>query len=192
MPSTAELTFDPAAHVYRAGGRVVPSVTQILGILSDFSMVDPEKLKAASEFGTHVHAAIDMDNRGELDEEALDGELLPHLNQWRLFLRESGFIVTGSELRVFNRTLGYNSAGTIDVTGTMKNTSWVLDVKTGWLPKTVGAQLAAYQHALDPRPRRRLCVQLKADSYQLHECKGLSDFALFQSCLNIWRFQHAA
>jgi hypothetical protein len=72
-----------------------------------------------------------------------------------------------------------------------QDTSWVLDVKTGAIPRTVGAQLAAYQQALEPRPRRRLCLALTADNYRLHECKHLGDFSLFQSCLNVWRFQHA-
>jgi hypothetical protein len=186
--STAELTFDADTHVYRYGGRVVPSVTQVLSILSDFSMADPERLEASADFGRNVHAAIDLDNRGELDEEALDGELLPYLNQWRLFLRESGFKVTASEQRIYHKALGY--AGTCDTLVGQK-TSWVLDIKTGGIPRTVGAQLAAYQHALDPRPRRRLCLALKANSYSLRECKSLADFSLFQSCLNIWRFQNA-
>lgn len=186
--SAAELTFDAASHVYRHGGRVVPSVTQVLGILNDFSDIHPDRLEAARLRGQHVHSMIDLDNRGELDEEALDGELLPYLNQWRLFLRESGFQVIASEHRIFHKTLRY--AGTCDsLIG--QGTTWVLDVKSGAIPRTVGAQLAAYQMALDPRPRRRLCLALTANNYRLHECRGLSDFALFQSCLNVWRFNNA-
>src|ERR1700730_8589171 len=108
--SAAELTFDPESHIYRHQGRIVPSVTQVLSILNDFSDVHPDYLEASRAFGQHVHAMIDLDNKAELDEEALDGELLPYLNQWRLFLRESKFEVTASELRVHNKALGY--AGT--------------------------------------------------------------------------------
>jgi hypothetical protein len=187
--SAAELTFDADTHVYRYGGRVVPSVTQVLDILNDFSDVHPERLEAARLRGQHVHAMIDLDNRGELDEESLDEGLRPYLTQWRLFLHESKFTVTASEQRVFHPSLHY--AGTCDcLLG--QGTSWVLDVKTGAIPRSVGAQLAAYQQALDPRPRRRLCLALTADNYRLHECKGLSDFVLFQSCLHIWRYKNAA
>ena len=187
MASQAELTFDEEAHVYRYAGRVVPSVTQVLSIASanDFTHVDGEVLERARSFGKHVHAMIDLDNRGELDEEALDGELLLYLNQWRLFLRESGFKVTASEQRIYHKIFKY--AGTCD-TLLGQGTSWVLDIKTGSMPKTVGAQLAAYQAALEPRPRRRLCLVLSNHNYRLHECKSLSDFALFTSCLNVWRF----
>lgn len=189
MLSAAELTFDAGTHVYRHGGRVVPSVTQVLEVLNDFEDVHSDRLEAARLRGRHVHAMIDLDNRGELDEEALDGELLPYLNQWRLFLRESGFTVTASELQVYHKTLRY--AGTCD-TLIGHGSSWVLDVKSGAVPRSVGAQLAGYQQALDPKPRRRLCLQLTPDNYRLHECKSLGDFSLFQSCLNVWRFKNAA
>jgi hypothetical protein len=182
------LTFDAATHVYRYGGRVVPSVTQILGMLNDFSSVPPEKLARAANFGRHVHAAIDLDNRGELDEESLDPRLLLYLKQWRRFLDETGFIVTGSESLVYNRRLKY--AGTLDVSGTWRDASWVVDVKTGAVPKSVGPQLAAYQHALDPAPKKRLCVALTGDNYKLIPCEDPSDFSIFQSALNIWRFKN--
>lgn len=191
MQSLAELTFDPEGHVYRYNGRVVPSVTQVLSVLSanDYAYVDGDVLEEARRRGTHVHEMIDLDNRGKLCEATLPAGLRPYLKQWRLFLQESGFIVTASETRVYNRIHRY--AGTADV-GSMQGTSWVLDVKTGSMPRTVGPQTAAYQHALDPRPRRRLCLVLNPDRYQLHELKDLSDFSLFQSCLNVWRFNNAA
>jgi hypothetical protein len=190
VPSTAELLcFEEATHTYRYDGRKVPSVTQVLGILSDFSAVDPQKLERARSFGVNLHRAIDLDNRGELDEEQLDAQLRPYLQQWHAFLNVTGFVVTASEQRVYHPIFGY--AGCADVVGVWQNTSWVLDVKSGWIPRSVGAQLAAYQQALNPRPRKRLCLQLKPDGYRLQECLNLGDFSLFQSCLNVWRFCNA-
>ena len=191
MLSTAEaLTFDAGTHEYRYAGRVVPSVTQVLSILSasDFTYVDQELLEAARNRGKHVHAAIDLDNRGELDEESLDPQLLPYLTQWRAFVRDTGFNVTASEQRVYHPTLRY--AGTID-TGIWQDAHWVLDIKTGAVPRTVGPQTAAYQQALTPKPRRRLCLQLTDHNYRLRELKDAADFSIFTSCLNIWRFLNA-
>lgn len=189
MAPTPDLTFNAEAHEYRYGGRVVPSVTQVLSILSanDFEYVDGEVLEAARSRGRHVHAAIDLHNRGELDEEALDPELAPYLAQWRKFLTDTGWTVTASEQRVYHPTLRY--AGTID-TGVWQNASWVLDIKSGTVPRTVGPQTAAYQNALTPKPRRRLCLQLQPHRYLLKECKDPADFSIFTSCLNIWRFLH--
>lgn len=186
----SELSFDPATHTYRHGGIKVPGVTTILAPLTNFDAVPKLILKAASDFGTNVHAAVDLYNKGTLDEQALDPHLLPYLRSYKKFLANTGFQVTTSEQRVFNFELFY--AGTCDVTGTWKETTWVLDIKSGSrIPRSVGPQLAAYQHALNPQPRRRLCVQLKPDDYVLQECRDLGDFAIFQSCLNIWTFKHA-
>jgi hypothetical protein len=188
--ASPEITLDEAGHVYRFGGHVVPSVTQVLSILNDFSDVDPELLERSAEFGRNVHAAIDLDNRGALDEAALDPEITPYLAQWRLFVRESGLTIVQSEARVFHPALHY--AGTVDVVGFVREEPWVIDVKTGSIPRSVGAQLEGYRQALGLKKARRMCVKLTADGYRLKECKGASDFSLFQSCLNIWRFKHAA
>jgi hypothetical protein len=182
------LTFDTENHVYGYRGRVIPSVTQILGaVLNEYAGIPPDVLERAADFGRHVHAATDLNDRGELDEDALDPQLLGHLKQWRRFLSETGFVVTTIERRVFNKRLGY--AGTLDREGLWKNTSWVLDIKTGAVPKSVGPQLSAYQHALDPAPKKRLCVALTANNYKLIPCDEPSDFSIFQSCLNVFNFK---
>jgi hypothetical protein len=184
----AELTFEPDGHIYRCDGRVVPGVTAVLEPLQYLEGVPWAVLEAAREFGTHVHIACDLWTRHMLDLESLDPALLPYLQGWIAFLAESGFVVTASEQRVHNRKLGY--AGTADAFGTWKGTSWVLDIKSGVVPPTVGMQLSAYQMAADPIPRRRLCVQLTGDGhYKLHEQKNLADFNLFKSALNIFQFR---
>lgn len=179
------LTFEAEGHMYRYKGQVVPSVTQILEPLQYLQGVPWEILEAAREFGVHVHLACHLWNSGELDEETLDPALAPYLADWKQFLSETGFFLTGSESRVFNKLHKY--AGTADAFGNWKGTTWVLDIKSGVVPSTVGAQLAAYQQAASDRPRRRLCVQLTGHGYKLHEQKDLSDFSLFTSALNCYR-----
>lgn len=181
----ADLVFEPVGHVYRYGGRVVPSVTQVLEPLQMLGGVSWDVLEAARDFGTNVHAACHLWNIGELDEETLDPALKPYLVDWREFLSETGFVVRLSETPVYHAKMGY--AGTPDVEGDWQNTTWTLDIKSGVVPWTVGAQLAAYREARIPRPRRRLCVQLTGNGYKLHEQKDPSDFALFTSALNIHR-----
>jgi len=183
-----DLTFDEASHTYRIFGRVVPSVTQILEPLQFLDGVPWAVLEAAREFGTHVHLACHLRNLGQIDEDTLDAPLKPYLAGWDRFLFETGFVVTASEQRLFDPMMRY--AGTADAFGIWKGTTWVVDIKSGVVPPTVGAQLAAYQAAALERPRRRLCVQLNEDGeYKLHECKDLSDFALFCSALNIYHFR---
>lgn len=189
----AELAFDAARHEYRFAGRVVPSVTQVLGILSDFGAVPAEVLARAAEFGAHVHQACALWNAGRLDEDSLDPALAPYLAQWQRFVAESGAEIRDSELPVYHRGLQY--AGTLDVLAEWRNGLCIIDIKTGAVPRTVGAQTEAYRRAYESQecgvvPRRRYCVQLTADAYKVHALTDPSDWALFTSCLNIWRFRN--
>lgn len=190
-----KIDFDPVAHAYRLDGQPVPSVTQALQILQDWSHVDPSTLRAAADFGTHVHQAVDLDNRGELDEAALDPAIAPYLAAWRRFLAESGATVIASEVRVAHQTLQY--AGTADVIADWRNVLCLIDVKTGQVPRTVGAQTAAYAKAYDSTMcgrtiRRRYCIQLSDDGYRSHELTDPSDWPLFTAALSCWRFRNAA
>jgi hypothetical protein len=194
----AALTFDADRHVYAFGGRAVPSVTRILRIANlrfdesgavmrdGFDFVDPDLLKRARIFGSHVHAATDLFDRGELDEEDLDANLLPYLNAYKLFLQETGFKVTHSEEFVYHPR--YHYAGRLDKRGTWKGTTWLLDLKSGVVPRTVGLQTSAYQMACEEKPRRRLCLQLKRNAYKLHRCDETTDWHYFLSAVNLYFF----
>ena len=184
----AELVFNADTHTYTLGGRVLPSVTQALQVLDQYEGVPQRVLEAAREFGQHVHAACDLDNRGVLDEDALDPALAPYLAGWRKYRRDSGIKILASELQLHDARLGY--AGTCDVLGEVLGRPSVIDIKSGLVPKTVGAQCAAYAHAL--KVRRRYCVQLLPNDYRVHALTDASDFSLFISCLNItnWRLRN--
>lgn len=189
------LLFDESAHRYTLDGRELPSVTTVLSILEDWRGVDPGVLARAAEFGTHVHQACALANAGTLDEATLDPALAPYLAQWRRFLAESGAEVLASEMRVFHRGLRY--AGTLDVLALWKGQRCIIDIKTGQLPRTVGAQTEAYRMAYQSQecgevPRRRYCVQLAEDAYKVHPLTDPADWSIFQSCLNVWRFKNAA
>lgn len=190
----AEVAFDTASHTYRVDGRVLPSVTQVLQILQDFGGVPADVLERAREFGSHVHTAVDLDNRGELDEDSLDPALRPCLEAWRKFRADTGAVVVASELRLADSVLGY--AGTLDTLLVIRSRHALVDVKTGLVPRTVGPQLAAYDHLLRangrPRPTRRLCVQLCADGYRVHDCKDPADWPVFMSALNCHKFMRTA
>lgn len=192
-----DLVFDPVEHVYTLRGRRLPSVTQVLSILQDWSAVDPELLANAAEFGTHVHQAVDLVNRGQLDWTALDPALRPFVDSWVSWVHDTDATVLHTELRLAHPSFGY--AGTLDALVRIKNRLCIVDVKTGQVPHTVGAQLAAYARAFEfnakdlglaPDVRRRLCVQLTADGYKSHELTDPSDWSLFQSALNVYRYKH--
>lgn len=192
LPNIPTLRFDSEQHRYFLGTREYPSVTRVLSMLDDFEFVPVDVLEAAREFGSHVHLACELDNKGILDEGKLDPALLPYLQSWRRFRTESGFIVLDSELRVVHEKCGY--AGTLDIVGTLNGALSVLDIKSGIMPRTVGYQTAAYLAAYTAqhgkKPARRYCLQLNPEfptGYKLRRLEKATDYNMFISCLNVWR-----
>lgn len=195
----ADLTFTEADHTYRKGDRMIPSVTTILRraeihieqngqVSTPFEFVQSDVLRRAQIFGRHVHLATDLFDRGELDEENLDPLLRPYLDAYKLFLSETGFVVTHSEALVYNARQRY--AGRLDKRGTWKCSTWLLDLKSGLVPRTVGPQTSAYQQACEEKPKRRLCLQLMRNRYKLHRCEDSADWSIFLSALNLHNFDN--
>lgn len=189
------LTFDEATHTYRMQGAIVPSVTQILKPLSNFSAVPPAVLAAASAFGTAAHKACELHDLGQLDEAALDPALAPYLEAWKRFSADHDVKWTMVEGRLFNPAHIY--AGTCDRYGTVAGKAAVVDIKTSAaLYPSVGPQLAAYKNAIvgAPPTTTRMAVQLKADgNYVAKTYVNKSDWPVFLSLLTLrnWCQQHA-
>jgi hypothetical protein len=196
------LHFDESTHTYSVDGQKWPSVTAILDPLLELDGIPRAALEAAAQFGSHVHMATDLYDKGQLDEEALDPHLAPYLAGWKAFLRESGAVVLASELRVSHRLL--KVAGTLD-----KLVRWqkhkqlvparryILDVKSGAdVPWTVGMQTSGYRELYldqfglvseegEPLATTRLCVHLKPEGkYKLHVLDDSRDRNDFISAVN--------
>lgn len=189
------LTFEPDAHRYRLHGVELPSVTQVLSPYSGLEFVDPVVLRAAADFGNHVHAAVHLHNEERLDWSALDPALMPYVQAWQRFLDDTGAVVLRSEQRVVSARFGY--AGTLDTLLAWGPRDVLTDVKsTSGVPRTVGPQTAAYAEAwremTGRRVRDRYCVHLKPDArYALHKLDNPRDWSVFQAALTIHQWLRA-
>jgi hypothetical protein len=133
-----------------------------------------------------------------LNEAALDPPLAPYLAAWRKFRRETGFTPIAIEQRVVHTALQF--AGTLDRRGTLRRRFVQIDIKSGLVPKSVGAQTAAYDEARRFQTREhardlRYCAQLlPTGDYRLHALTDPADWPLFLSCLNVhqWRTRNVA
>jgi len=154
------LIFDEATHTYTLNGKRLPSVTQILKPLYDFSMVPADVLKRAGEFGTAVHKTVELYLLGDLDEEALDEGLKGPLAAFKDWEISEGILVLPSdniEVIGFHRKLLY--AGTPDI----ETESVIIDLKSRPVNMvTDPLQLAAYDH-LGNGNRARYVLELKQD-----------------------------
>jgi len=193
------LTFDEAAHVYYWQGKRVPNVTRVLKPLVDYSRIPPEVLERARQEGNAIHKLVELYMKQDLDEATLPEWLLPRLDALKRFIEETGFILHGSEQKVYHQTHGY--AGTLDLSGMLPRLhgdAAILDVKRSlYAGPVIGLQLAAYLEADNDRRRRekqskvkrRYALQLKPNGrYALTEYKDEGDFTVFAGLLNAYKF----
>lgn|SRR5574341_116369 len=162
----AVLTFDAGAHRYALGGRELPSVTSIL---RDAGLIDhsaPWFTDEVRNRGTYVHQAIALLVEQDLDWETLDPALVPYVQAFDRWRAEGNFVIEATEQRVCDEALGY--AGTADLMAkrwsgaTSAWLSYLVDVKCGTVPPSVGPQTAAYARCLDFW-RFRASLNLRSD-----------------------------
>lgn len=193
-----ELEFEPDTHVYKAGGRVLPSVTSIIAELHDFRHVPAETLKAAAEFGTAAHRMCELYDQDNLDMQSVSPALLPYLTAWQRFLSETRATVLEVEKQYHHKTMYY--AGTLDRLLLIDGQKVLADIKTvSRLSPVVGIQLAGYQGLLADNAGRfdvvRAAVQLCGDgTYRFQTYTDAMDWPVFVSLLTLqtWRKKYAA
>ena len=192
------LKFDEATHTYTLDGKVLPSVTQILKPLYDFSGITPEVLERKRQIGTAVHKAIELDLLDDLDSASLAPEVAPYFAAWARFRSEFQPESQGGGAEVKVHTEAY--AGTVDlITGRVGHSdTWVIDYKTSaQVGPVVALQTAAYAHAahemgLVPHgPKRAALHLLPTGSYKLIEYKDRNDLRVFQSLLTVHQWRQA-
>ena len=140
-----ELTLQEEGHIYRLNGRKIPSVTQALSLVDD-RQKDPYFLLR----GRYIHRACELWSRGELDENTVDPAILPRLEAYKGFCKDTGFIP--SRIEEFYVHPIYLYGFKFDLGGALNGREVLIDLKS--FPAPVDAlQGAAYWgglHAQDP------------------------------------------
>lgn len=193
------LRFDATTHTYTLGDAVLPSVTQVLRPLYDFSMVAPDVLERKRQIGTAVHKAIELDLAGDLDEASLSQDWAGYFKAWKAFMSDTG--LTDADFGAIERPLHhptYKFAGTPDLTLCMDRAWGVLDMKTtDDLHPAVALQTAAYrelENANTPKGQhkieRRYALCLRENrTYRLDEFKDRGDWSVFLAALTVFNWK---
>lgn len=187
-----ELKFDEGKHQYTVNGLVLPSVTQVLADLNDFSSVPPDVLEEARNRGDHVHKATELLDRDELDLGSVHQAWRPYVDAWQRFTQAGPEFFGAIEHRSYHRKLMY--AGTCDRIMMDGDKIAIVEIKTYHQISPVDAlQTAAYAAIAEQDFRvkvsRRLTVHLKPDgTYAVVEWKDKSDFAVFCACLTRYQW----
>ena len=180
------ITLDKETHTYRnEKGVILPSVTQILkaeGFIDDAWFTEYARTR-----GEMVHLATKMYDDGTLDESALDPVIVPYLEGYKRFLKESGFEVHFAEETVYSPSCQF--AGTLDRRGLLNGRKTLIDIKTGTVLPWVALQTTAYDSCLLDR-HDRFGLQLTDDGkHKLIPFKDRYDVEVFLSafaCFN-WK-----
>lgn len=171
-------SFNKEQHKYSVGDTPIPGVSEIMKELGlcDLSGVPVELLNYKRELGETVHEALDLLDKGLLDEESIEGSpILPYVNAYKTFLFEYSPLVEWSEI-IFHSERGY--AGTADRGLTMNGNTWLLDIKTGCKHRNQRLQTAAYN--LHFGYERRGCLYLKEDgTFELDEHEDREDYDIW-------------
>ncbi len=188
------LEFVEDGHAYSWDGKRVPSVTQVLAPLTDYSRIPAGKLETARQKGKAVHKMVELYCQDDLDVAALPGWLRPVLAQWIKFVAESGFKTIASERRVYHPT--YHYAGCLDLFGKMNAGSAFIDIKRSFLAGgVIGLQLAGYKDAYcaehpEAKQAKRYALKLtETGPYRLEPYTKETDLMDFLTCLNFKRLQ---
>lgn len=186
------LTFETATHEYRWDGRVVPSVTEIIGdsgCIPRFAGGEWYRQR-----GTAFHLAAALHDQGVLDEETVDPEIAAHLDGYRAFLDAVGedLVIGEIEQPRFSEIHGY--AGTPDRVIRWRGKLGVLDLKTGGKAAWHQLQTAGYCGLVEGATAR-LVVNVQEDGcWALTTHTDRHDWTAFTSAtaLWLWRARHGA
>lgn len=197
MNAAPILTFNADRHEYLLRGELVPSVTRILKPITEheYRCVDRSVMETAAHLGRAVHSLINLDIRGELDEDALSEPLRPYLAAWRDFQAKSGFEALLTEQYVYSEK--YKFAGTLDLFGTLNGKRALIDAKrTAAVPRSAGPQTAGYLIGLQESGGLRTDVNV--DRFALHFTKDAkwkliplndrNDQRVFLSALTLYNY----
>ena len=111
------LQFEPEQHVYTLDGQVLPSVTQILEPLVDYSKIPFHVMENARQRGEYVHNACELYCWGTLDEDSIEPEYQAYIDAFKRFMDETGFQPELVEQTTHHAKLKY--AGMLDIGGTL-------------------------------------------------------------------------
>ena len=150
-------------HTYLVDGERYPSTTQVISDagLTDFSMVSPDIMERACQWGNAVHAMSDYWLRGVLNEDDLDPALQGPLNALKKWLIEHYAYFAGDPIvEKFGKHKKLRYCGKPDIVFP----DVIIEIKSRKVNMlTDPIQLASYDNLDGNGKRKRYVLELKMD-----------------------------
>jgi hypothetical protein len=164
--------FEPEDHSYTLDGERLPSVTQIIAPLTDYSSVPVGVLEYARARGEAAHRTCELWDKNDLDMDSLNPNLNGYLDAWKAFAQHFKPRWGTIETPIYSST--YRIAGTPDRTGQIDFKSVILEIKaTAELMPATGVQLSGYDLIAEEMYGSKVdelwAVQIRADGTYRHQ-----------------------
>ena len=181
----------------------MPSVTTVLGLLSNYDFVSKDIMDRAARFGSAVHKIVELHENGKLDEASLRprekylADMTPILEAWKRCKVENNIQVLEAEKVVVSMKWQY--AGRLDVIALVKGVPAIVEIKSRpYNPMLDNLQTAAYSggycenHPKFKIKERFLC-ELKLDgdfNMTRISTKQDGDLSIFRCCLAAFNYRN--
>jgi hypothetical protein len=181
----SEFIYNEETRVHTLDGVCIPSVSQIIAPLSDFSMIPKHILDRKCQLGINFHKAIELYMLGDLCMESLDSDIIRPMEtfiEWERTQADRDF--AKYEEVLFNPDWGYCGK-----TDRVSNNS-VIDFKLRPYNKTTDPlQMAGYDRCVAPsliRKKNVLSFDIKG-KLKIHDASNSQAWPMFQAMLKQWK-----
>jgi len=193
-----EILFIEEIHEYwitsEGGTRLIellPSVSEIIAPLKDFSMIPADVLEAKRQFGTAVHKMIALYLENDLDEDSLTADqagCLEAFKQWQHVFESSGaYQLSAAKIEKPQHHKKLKYAGTPDI-----DTDVVIDIKTRLFdPILDPLQLSAYKNFSDPNRPGYILTLFPDGTYKFVKVPEKQSWQIFRKLLKHYRDEQA-
>ena len=173
--------FDETTHTYYLDGVKIPSVSEIISPLVDYSEVNPITLANACNYGKAVHKTIELWLNGTLDEENLSEGLKQPLGEFKKTQNIFSLELFAGEIKLFDEKLRF--AGTLDLL--WKNQ--IVDIKTRKYNSIIDdLQLTGYEILTGCKCEKYILELLPNKPYNLIKIDNKQAKSMFLFMLEYW------
>ena len=176
-----EFVYNEKTREHVAGGKTVPSVTEVL---AKFFPPSQFYTKSGKEKGANLHLCCQFLAENDLDWDSVHPEILPQVRAYQRFLAETLFRPTILEQAFHDNSLWV--CGKPDQIGVLGGRLSVIDIKRGSKLQTHKLQTAAYKMILthnDIPVLDRYALYLSDDKYRLEKHLEQADENSFRTLL---------
>lgn len=192
LPNMAEnITFEENGHIYRMGNMIIPSVTQIMKPIVDYSMINQNVLSYAADRGIEVHFAVEKFLKYAYISK-LDSEAQLYFEQFLAWFGDNHYFREDFACEILGYNKTYNVCGTMDIIRQDEKGEYhLIDIKTGsvadidtWSVQAAGYELICKGYGI--KLKSKTVLQLSQTDYKLFQCT--EQVGTFFNCLGIYNF----